>query len=74
MLITEQSIARAMRVFILNARIPRPPGWTMEQDKIAITNRLFPAFLKALSEIEDVKPCHGFDLDLAAKMYCEGKD
>lgn len=74
MLITEQSLMRACRTFVAQAHIPQPELWNAQRDKAFVKNRLFPAMLAALQEIENVSTCFGFDLDRASSEYCKGKD
>lgn len=74
MLITENSLACAVRTFVANARIPQPESWNLKMDERFIVNNLFPAMLAALSEIETVEPCFGFDITEAAQAYCRGED
>lgn len=74
MLLTEQSLKQAIRTFMITAEIPLPYGWDMSMQKMFIQSNVFPAFVKALGEIEEVKPCFGFDINKAAKEYVEGHD
>lgn len=74
MLVTEHSLARAVRTFIGRALIPRPAGWTKKWDEQVVKQNIFPAFMEALNEIEAVEPNYGFDLNRAAESYCKGED
>lgn len=74
MLLTEQRLARAVRAFVLTARIPRPDGWSMMLDELKIKRDIFPAMYAALGEIESVEPCHGFSLERASDLYCKGEE
>lgn len=62
MLITEKTLQSAIEVFLKEAHIPRPQGWSVNMDTALINHVIVPAFFKALHEIEDVSPCYGFDL------------
>ena len=61
--ICEQDLIRAVTTFLREAGIPQPEGWNRTKDGAFLYNRIYPAFLKALEQIEPVNLCHGFDLD-----------
>lgn len=60
--ICEDNFERAVRTFLREAQIPVPEGWGRARDKAQLYTRIYPAFLKALGEIEEVHMCHGFTL------------
>jgi hypothetical protein len=62
MLICEDSLERAIKVFLDEARMPRPDNWSLDKDKSFIDNCIVPAFFEALKQIESVETCYGFDL------------
>ena len=67
MIISESSLKRAIETFIHEACIPRPGSWkgkwSAKLDGTFLNRLVVPAFLKALEEIEEVRLCHGFDID-----------
>jgi hypothetical protein len=63
MLLTTQTLQRAVEVFLKEAHIPRPKYWSVDHDVLFLNNVIVPAFYKALQEIEEVQPCFGFDLN-----------
>ena len=63
MLVCESSLRAAVETFLSEAGIPRPERWSLEKDHAFLVNRIYPAFLKALEQIEPVQLCHGFDLE-----------
>jgi hypothetical protein len=60
--VCESDLRRALEVFFREAHIPYPPNFSKRHDDIFVANKIAPAFLKALGEIEDVNLCHGFDI------------
>ena len=62
MLLTEESLRRAIKVFLREAKIPCPDRWSKIMDAAYQDIMVVPAFLKALQEIERVDTCAGFNL------------
>ena len=63
MIISNDSVAAAIRTFMTIAGFPRPDGWTTRKDGVFLRNRIVPAFLRSLSEIEDVRFALGCNED-----------
>ena len=63
MLLTEHTLKAAIETFLKEAHIPRPRGWSIAMDEVWLNHVCVPAFYKALQEIEEVQPSHGFDLE-----------
>jgi hypothetical protein len=59
MIVGEQHIENALRVFFHEAKIPRK-YLSIECD-LRIMKKCVSAFIKALEEIEPVEKCYGFD-------------
>ena len=60
MLLSEQSLEKAINTFFHEIKLPRPRGWSLLFDKM-ILKKAVPAFIEALKEIEKIDYCYGFD-------------
>ena len=67
MLVSESNMAVAVRTLLNVAGFPRPENWTPLYDNVFIRNKIIPAFLKALEEIEPVRLCYEFNNDTVAE-------
>ncbi len=61
MIISEQSIEAAIIKLLNNAKFPIPKHWNLSWDRLFIRNKLVPAYIESLAEIEQVDFCYGFD-------------
>jgi len=73
MLVSEESLARAIRTFLLESKIPRPDGWTVFFDDTKIRHCIIPAFLEALGELGSVDFCVGFSEEKAFELFRDMK-
>jgi hypothetical protein len=62
MLLTNENLQKAIEVFLQEAHVPRPAGWSVNMDTAYLNRVIAPAFYRALQEIEGVDPCYGFNL------------
>jgi len=69
--ICERDLVRAVKVFMAQARIPRPAIWSHSADELFLQSRIYPAFLAALQEIETVNLCYGFSLETIMDKHNE---
>jgi HEPN domain-containing protein len=62
MLVSEQSLEKAIKKFFEKAKIKRPDNYSLTQDWYLLKKSV-PAFIEALKEIENVSFCYGFDIE-----------